>query len=428
MFKKWYRLRVGLMTLATLGVMFAICFDEADAAKPGPTQPVTYAMETPLSLAGFPVRARCTVQGMNNLGDVFAILGADEGIRVVIWRSATNAFDDVHELIMADPYLVKHVSPELEAALDGKQWSDVVNLWFDEYGHRINDAGQITGSFLFITDLTEKMHAFRYTPAQSGQAAEFIDLPVPPGYAGCNALGINNDGDVVGSADGDAFLWKNIRIGTDGHPVADMMLCDAGVANDVNDADNEGHVQVAGTTNLGGSGGRGADAFRFDTATGQSTLLGVLRQTPPEGSGAVAINNVGQVAGGSIATSTGNVHAVRYTDRVMVDLGTLGSSALSSSGWDINDNGDVVGWADVSTKARSVFLYTDAKKMLNLAKLIDTATLPTGAATSNIIIASKINDNYHLLSGAASNYSQISGTISVNGMVVPFILTPTQEQ
>jgi probable HAF family extracellular repeat protein len=350
-------------------------------------------------------------------------------MRVVVWQSASNTYYDVPDLILHGQNLVKVVSPELDLALKApdKNWTNVVNLWFGEYyGHKINDAGCIVGSFWFIkVNGYGTWHAFRYTPAQGGQPAEFIDLGVPA--TDSYALAVNNDGDVVGHANGTACLWMNIGVDEKGFPVADTHLCAPGIANHLNDRDAFQQVQVAGSTDLGGSGGHGAHAFRYDSGTEVATPLGVLRPGAGEGSGGVAINDLGQVAGWSFATSTGNQHGYRYTDGAgMVDLGTLASSALASSSWDINNKGHVVGWADTSSRTRSVFLYTTATGMLNLAKLIDVTTLPPGATTSNIVIATHVSDDYvnPLKPDYQYQFGQICGYISVENMLVPFILTP----
>lgn len=448
MCKNWFRLRVGLMTLVALSVALVLSLSVANAGKT-PAAPVKYTMTTALSAidlsgTGFPLSDRCTIHGMNNNGDVLAVVGADEGMRVVVWQSASHTYYDVPDLILHGQNLVKAVSPELARVLksDYSNWASVVNVWFGEhYGHKINDSGKIVGSFWFInSDGFQTWHAFRYTPAVLDSAlnvvvpAEFIDLGVPEWYDGSMALAINNNGDVVGYANGydltdrqTAYLWTNIGIingspSAAPHPCVPASWATNSIGNHLNEAG-----QVTGSMDLGGSGGHGAHAFRFDVQTGDTIPLGVLRSGPGEGSGGGAINDLGQVAGSSFATSTGNQHAYRYTYGVgMVDLGTLASPTLASSSWDINNKRHVVGWSDTSSRTRSVFLYTDTTGMLDLAKLIYANTLPEGATTSNIAIVSHVSDDYvdPLALDYQYKFGQICGYISVNGMMVPFILTP----
>jgi probable HAF family extracellular repeat protein len=59
------------------------------------------------------------------------------------------------------------------------------------------------------------------------------------------------------------------------------------------------------------------------------------------GSGAVGLNNLGQVVGYSFIPS-GDTHAFLWDGGAMQDLGTLGGSSCAS---DINDSGMIVGWS-----------------------------------------------------------------------------------
>ena len=113
--------------------------------------------------------------------------------------------------------------------------------------------------------------------------------------------------------------------------------------------------------------------------------LGLL---PAGGASAgLAINNFGQVAGIATATTTGKKHAFLCTDR-MVDLGTLGQGSLSSQAYDINDSGHVVGFADISSKAYSMFLYTPETGMYDLWKLVvlkDPRLVGKGVTVNNVV-------------------------------------------
>lgn len=71
-------------------------------------------------------------------------------------------------------------------------------------------------------------------------------------------------------------------------------------------------------------------------------------------SGAYDINNAGQVVGYA-TTSSGVSHAFLYSGKAMIDLGTLGG-ATSNSGY-INDRGQIMGWSKASDGYTVPFLY-----------------------------------------------------------------------
>ena len=70
-----------------------------------------------------------------------------------------------------------------------------------------------------------------------------------------------------------------------------------------------------------------------------------------------AINNLGQVAGYGIFD--GKMRAFLYADGSVTILGTLGGG--NSSGWGINDSGQVAGWADVVGGNGHAFRYSDGQ-------------------------------------------------------------------
>jgi probable HAF family extracellular repeat protein len=70
---------------------------------------------------------------------------------------------------------------------------------------------------------------------------------------------------------------------------------------------------------------------------------------------ALAINDVGQVAGSS-ETASGQYHAFLWQNGVMTDLGTLGGP--ESLAWGINAAGQVVGRSDTASGDTRAFLWT----------------------------------------------------------------------
>jgi probable HAF family extracellular repeat protein len=119
-----------------------------------------------------------------------------------------------------------------------------------------------------------------------------------------------------------------------------------------------------------------------------------------------AINNAGQVVGFSYSAS-GPSHAFLYTDGQMRDLGTLGGTHSAAEG--INNAGQVVGTADKSFASQRAFLYTNGQ-MQDLNSLIDPALHIT------LLDAHAINDQGQI----AANY--FSGTV-----VHAYLLTPIPE-
>jgi probable HAF family extracellular repeat protein len=471
MFQNWKWLRVGLMTLAVVGAASALFLSVADAAKPGPTPPVTYTMQVLQDPAPddpnwpYPaLPADCRVLGMNNHGDLLTVFYGAEVSFVLVWHTASTTQPSLYNLgeaILDGPSLDMIASSELVWTLDAAVaeadddepdnaphtwsdvWSSVVNHYFasDFSPHAINDSGWVAGSFYFLFPDGSgcPWHACRFKPARNGSPAQFIDLGFPVEYGTSYGCAINNSGDVAGKVTGLPgelpCLWWRIdsslapaahhRGNQDAVPgewelgwtgVANPLPCGSGqprttaAACDVND-----FGQATGSQNGPWR------AFRYTPSSDPYEELGVLRAGGS--SYGLAINNKGHVTGWSGATSTGACHAFRCTTgTTLIDLGTLGSSSLESFGWDINDNGQVVGYADVSLKARSIFLHTDKTGMLDLWKLISNP--PSGTTGGNVSGQLYIND--YSLFHSNYIYGQICGVISVGGVNRPFILTPNK--
>jgi probable HAF family extracellular repeat protein len=171
---------------------------------------------------------------------------------------------------------------------------------------------------------------------------------------------VNNLGQIVGASivvETDAgapthgFLWEDgemIDIGTLTGPDGDFSG-----ASDINDS---GQV-VGQSSNQDGN----YVAFVWQDGTMQE-LPGLSEDN--YNSYAKAINNNGVAVGASSSTSNCPVdvacmHAVRWQDGQVQDLGTLGGN--SSLALDVNERGDIVGYSDTAEGTIHAFLWTSGQ-------------------------------------------------------------------
>ena len=120
------------------------------------------------------------------------------------------------------------------------------------------------------------------------------------------------------------------------------------------------------------------------------------------------INNSGQVVGFA-GNANGKTRAFLYEDGNMTDLGTLGKNASRAYG--INDSGQVVGYTETANGLpHHAFIY-EAGTMTDLNSL-----LPPSPEWDYIERADSINDN-----------GQIVGRGLVNGKQHAFLMTPIPE-
>jgi probable HAF family extracellular repeat protein len=251
----------------------------------------------------------------------------------------------------------------------------------------INDSGQISGSA--FTDHT--VQAFLY----SNGVFQGLGSLTPLGYS--YGYGINNSGQMTGQVD------------TNGTGFFHAFLYSDGVINDLGTLPNGTASLGKGINNIGqitGYGDTGNVTHAFIYQGDQLVDIGTL----PGGtmSQGAAINDHGQVTGFSNTANAGN-HAVRYTHGKMRDLGVLHGTS-ESSGSALNKYGDVVGSAgDPKTGFQHAFLYTDGI-MKDLNNLIP--------RKSGWILqgASGINDR-----GEIIGFGTLNGG---NGVPQAFILTP----
>ncbi|MDX6249233.1 MAG: hypothetical protein QOF10_2593 [Kribbellaceae bacterium] len=180
---------------------------------------------------------------------------------------------------------------------------------------------------------------------------QLTDLELLPGGRHGWALGVNDDGAVVGkseTADGarHAVLWRDGRI------------IDLGTLGGLNSVacDVNRHGVVVGTSETAG-GARHAFIWR----DGQMVDLGGPGSLGGTLVCATAINDRGWVVGSGM-TAKGRVHAFVWWAGEMIDLGTLVPGVYQSShAFDVNDRGRIVGDATVDTMNTVPVMWKDGR-------------------------------------------------------------------
>ena len=177
------------------------------------------------------------------------------------------------------------------------------------------------------------------------------------------AADINNLGQVVGGAGGNAILYS------DGQVTDLGSLGGSSSAKAINDVG-----QVVGSSEISPDGLRHAFLYSDGVLIDLGTLGGLI-------SDARDINDAGQVVGDSYLSGSGYCHAFLYTDGVMIDLGTLGG-LLTTVAHGINNHGQVVGTASHSR----AFLWENGE-MFDLNDFI-----PEDSGWEKLTEATDIND------------------------------------
>ncbi len=179
------------------------------------------------------------------------------------------------------------------------------------------------------------------------------------GGANSRASAINNKGQIAGVADSDegsfAFLY------TEGLGMKNLGTLQGGVASRAEGINNAGTV-------VGGSMVGEFPLPQFHAFAYTSGVMTDLDSTLSSFSIGQAINDQGQVVGWANA-GFGIDHAFLYSSGVMTDLSTL-SGFGSSGAYDINNAGDIVGWSEVANRETRAILYQDGM-MIDLETLID---------------------------------------------------------
>jgi probable HAF family extracellular repeat protein len=229
--------------------------------------------------------------------------------------------------------------------------------------------------------------------------------PLPGGYTGSYAAGINSSGQVAGESftynpsNGQLFPYE-------GYKYSGGTLTDLGSLG-------EGNSQPAGINDSGQVVGNAYTSDNSDRAflysgSGPMIDLGSITGPGTGASYAYAINNAGQITGQSSGGIGGNFDAFLDYDGVMTDLGNLGGS---SEGWAINSSGQVVGDSYLSDGITDdAFLYSGGT-MYDLNSLI-----PAGSDWQ-LVAAYGIND-----AGDIIGYG-----INPLGQTEAFELTPLPE-
>jgi probable HAF family extracellular repeat protein len=199
------------------------------------------------------------------------------------------------------------------------------------------------------------------------------------------AMAINNSGEVAGG-NGQAFVAMNGQLQALGTPAG----FNWSAAYGINDA---GTVVGDGRTTNG--------TFRgiIWSPQGNMILLGTFGGSSSQ---ATDVNNGGEVVGFA-SLANGYQHAFSAVDALMIDLGTLGGG--SSYAYGINDSGEIVGYSWLANGDQHAFLYDDGT-MLDLNSLIPS------------------NSGWVLLQAYGINDSgQVTGVGLYHGKLSAFLLT-----
>jgi probable HAF family extracellular repeat protein len=296
----------------------------------------------PLSAVEAPVYE---IDDLGSVGGNFTLPSDINDVGDVVGAVQTSTFD-YHAFLYTDDSGLRDLG-----TFDGTGWSQAFG---------INNQRHLSGYF---TRADGSIGAFLY-----GDDIGTIDLGGLPGTSVNTARGLNDSDQVTGSSfllfGAHGFLWSVTRgmqdLGTLGGSVS-------------NGARINVHGQVVGQSIVVDDPNFPIyHAFRYTDGIGMQDL-GTLPGTSRTFSSARGINADGDVVGYSNDPAFGANRAFLYSDRDgMRDLGTLGGR--SSLANDINDNGEVVGIADLPSAQGHPFLYSREKGMVDLNSLIDSTT------------------------------------------------------
>ena len=258
----------------------------------------------------------------------------------------------------------------------------------------INDHGQIVGSVINDEDVRQAWF-------WDGKHGQFLVGDRPDGAG--RATDVNAAGHVVGSTlflrdyseMPGSFQFRTRPFLYDGATLTDFEVLNGnsqGRAEGINQ-----HGDVVGSS-FGGAGDETAVLYQ----EGAIIELGLGR--------AFAINKRREVVGGAVVVD--NTRAFLYSDGEMSDLGTLGGE--TSTAFDINDRGEIVGSSITASGLSRAFLYRDGTMV----------ELPVPGETSTALA---INGRGQVVGGSSSvaapgaidGYVYEAGRISMLRDVVP---------
>ena len=277
---------------------------------------------------------------------------------------------------------------------DGTSWNELPTIpgSTDHEMRSINDHGQVTGwvGFAPAQDLYVN---YRYDNGVPVATARLSDTSW---FAGGGS--INNSGQIAGGAFEDD--WEAVRWDADG---SIHRLTDLGGSNADTSAIND-HGEIVGTSD---NPGDDYNAAVYWDAQGNLTALQTL-SGQPGGGWAADINNLGQIVG------TTNDGAVLWENK---DAAPELISTLSGfHGWvanDINDHGQMVGWAIIDGVNRGHVFLWDQGTITDLSLLIPAALDADGWRLAAYMP--------HI-----NNLGQISGYLAnTDGRFGAYMLTPT---
>lgn len=214
------------------------------------------------------------------------------------------------------------------------------------FSARLNDLGQVVGKFGPNRLITT---AFVYDSSTN----TFTNLGTLGG-ATSYATDINNLGQIVGQTQlANGALRPFLYDSTGMHNIGTL---DGGISAEALGINDAGEI-VGDSYTSGGS----EQAFVYSD--------GIMKGLGSFGiwSAATDINNSGMIVGTSAYSAHGPTRAFFSDGTNLIDLGTLGGFSSSANG--INDQGDIVGQAQVSTSGFAAFIYHNGI-MTNLNSLV----------------------------------------------------------